>query len=214
MSTSLTAYLELLESLRDDLAANLSGLGVTASASETLQTLIPKVLSIPQGNPYVAYFKATRKVSHITNGAYQEFLFGQNVSFANIFQFAGYYMLSSCKVTLTGSGITAMIITAPGWTINKASDKSATLTANTASIKSGSAMQSLFNVISVKSNSEAHITITFTAYEQTTNKSYNISGGVTFDIQKNSWARVEDTYPTFAKLNKATWKQVESLVKV
>ncbi|MGN1404600.1 MAG: leucine-rich repeat domain-containing protein [Ruminococcus sp.] len=45
---AIAEYLTALDSWRDQLAANLTAMGVTASASEKLNTLVPKVLEIPQ----------------------------------------------------------------------------------------------------------------------------------------------------------------------
>lgn len=45
---TIAQYLTTLDTWRDQLAANLTTMGVTASASEKLNTLVPKVLQIPQ----------------------------------------------------------------------------------------------------------------------------------------------------------------------
>lgn len=50
MSANLTPYISLLCGLREDLAENLARMGVPVAADEPLQTLIPKVLRIAQGD--------------------------------------------------------------------------------------------------------------------------------------------------------------------
>lgn len=47
---SISQYLVELDKQRDRLAANLTAMGVSANASEKLNTLVPKVLKIPQSS--------------------------------------------------------------------------------------------------------------------------------------------------------------------
>ena len=48
---SIANYLTALDAQRDQLARNLVTMGVQASESEKLNTLVPKVLQIPSGRP-------------------------------------------------------------------------------------------------------------------------------------------------------------------
>ena len=54
---SIANYLTALDAQRDQLARNLVTMGVQASESEKLSTLVPKVLLIPSGRPEVALFR-------------------------------------------------------------------------------------------------------------------------------------------------------------
>ena len=214
MSATLNDYLVLLESLRDDLASNLRKRGVEALDTETLQILVPKVLQIPQGNPYLGYFEGTLAKTHITNGDanYGVFLYGETVPFTDVFRITGYFKMASAVITLTGTGITAMTINAPdGWVVNKISDESATLTLNTEEIQSAPWMMEFLNGITFSSESEAHVSASFKAIEVDTGTEYPIEGSCSWDIQLNSWEHVEDTYPTMADLDVHTWDQVEHL---
>ena len=55
---SIANYLTALDEQRDQLARNLVTMGVQADTSEKLNTLVPKVLEIPQGRPETTLFKA------------------------------------------------------------------------------------------------------------------------------------------------------------
>lgn len=55
---SIANYLTALDAQRDQLARNLTAMGVQASESEKLNTLVPKVLQIPSGRPEIALFQS------------------------------------------------------------------------------------------------------------------------------------------------------------
>ena len=61
---SIANYLTALDAQRDQLARNLVTMGVQASESEKLNTLVPKVLQIPQTKPDVTLFKASIDTLH------------------------------------------------------------------------------------------------------------------------------------------------------
>lgn len=61
---SIANYLTELDNQRDQLARNLTAMGVPASETEKLNTLVPKVLQIPQTKPDVTLFKASIDTLH------------------------------------------------------------------------------------------------------------------------------------------------------
>ena len=61
---SIAKYLTALDEQRDALARNLVTMGVQASESEKLNTLVPKVLQIPQTKPDITLFKASTDTLH------------------------------------------------------------------------------------------------------------------------------------------------------
>ena len=61
---SIANYLTALDEQRDALARNLTTMGVSASESEKLNTLVPKVLQISQTKPDVTLFKASIDTLH------------------------------------------------------------------------------------------------------------------------------------------------------
>ncbi len=61
---SIANYLTALDEQRDALARNLTTMGVSASETEKLNTLVPKVLQIPQTKPDITLFKASIDTLH------------------------------------------------------------------------------------------------------------------------------------------------------
>lgn len=61
---SIGNYLTALDEQRDALARNLVTMGVQASESEKLNTLVPKVLQIPQTKPDITLFRASTDTLH------------------------------------------------------------------------------------------------------------------------------------------------------
>ena len=61
---SIANYLTALDEQRDALARNLAAMGVQASETEKLNTLVPKVLQIPQIKPDITLFKASIDTLH------------------------------------------------------------------------------------------------------------------------------------------------------
>ena len=61
---SIANYLTALDEQRDALARNLVTMGVSASETEKLNTLVPKVLQIPQTKPDITLFKASIDTLH------------------------------------------------------------------------------------------------------------------------------------------------------
>lgn len=218
--SQLSVELEFLKKLRDDLAKNINAMGVTANNTETLKELIPKVLFISQGNPHTSYFNAEftgtpieGNKHQIKNGKYGVFLYGEPISFDNVIDVFGYFKMSSCKLTFTGTGLNTLNLTAPGWTINKAPDgTSITFTMNTLDINSGGLISSKLDAIYFDSISEVHATCTFEATEKESGTVQKVAGSTSFNIQQNSWQHVEDTYQTMGILSAYTWEEMENLV--
>lgn len=61
---SIANYLTALNQQRDQLARNLTTMGVAASETEKLNTLVPKVLQIPQTKQDITLFKASINTLH------------------------------------------------------------------------------------------------------------------------------------------------------
>ena len=61
---SIANYLTALDEQRDALARNLTMMGVSASETEKLNTLVPKVLQIPQTKQDITLFKASIDTLH------------------------------------------------------------------------------------------------------------------------------------------------------
>lgn len=85
---SIGNYLTALDEQRDALARNLVTMGVQASESEKLNTLVPKVLQIPQTKPDITLFRAStdtlhdygEKVYTFYNDGYRSYLATKNIT--------------------------------------------------------------------------------------------------------------------------------------
>ena len=206
-------YLTHLTNLRDQLAHNLARCGVAADASETLTTLIPKVLDISSGNPYLGYFVAnfTSKEFETTYGV---LLYNTPARFKGMMSIEGYFKMSSFTLTLAGSGLTALQITAPGATVTKTSDAAATLVYATPSSVTRHNLQDMLDAVIFQSNAPAQFTITASSVEQDTGDIKTVTGSKSLKIQKNCWGVVQDKYVNWATMEKMIWDQIENLVDV
>lgn len=213
MATSIKISLEFLDELRNDLAKNINRMGVTASNTETLKELIPKVLFITQGNPFTGYFDAEFTKERIMDGDYSTFLYGDEVTLEGAVDVIGYFKMSSCELKLVGTGLDNLQVTVdPSWTKTVNEDGTELkLTRNTNEVGSGGLMTALLEDIKFSAVENVYVTCTFTATEAGTGEIKTATGSTKFTIQKNSWERVEDIYTTWNVLNNYTWNQLENL---
>ena len=116
MST-LTAYFQLLMQLRDNLAANLRYMGVDAADDEALQTLIPKVLQIAQGDTSQEVFLA--ELASEFDISYGFFAAGEVASLEGMCTISAMCRVSALRVTVSGSQVNTLTAVAPGWTISQ-----------------------------------------------------------------------------------------------
>ncbi len=112
---NLTPYFQLLSSLRDDLAGNLVKMGVAAGTEESLQTLIPKVLLIAQGDTSQEVFAAACKSAFDVSYGY--FSAGETASFAGMCVITMFCRVASLKVEVSGTGLSGLTVIAPGWIV-------------------------------------------------------------------------------------------------
>lgn len=126
----LAPYFQLLTQLRDELAANLTRMGVAAAPSESLQSLVPKVLLIAQGDTSQEVFLAS--CQSVFDVSYGFFSTGETASFAGMCAISAFCRVASLRVEITGTGLSGLTVSAPGWTIT-AGDENITLTRAAAS---------------------------------------------------------------------------------
>ena len=114
--SSLTPYLELLVQLREELAENLSYMGVEAEKSEPLKTLVPKVLQICQGDPSQELWSAQMQALSPSYGFYST---GETVSLAGVCRITLCNRVAAARVSIRGSGVSALAVTAAGWSVSR-----------------------------------------------------------------------------------------------
>lgn len=118
--SALAPYVQLLTQLRADLAADLRYMGVDAADTETLQTLIPKVLQIAQGDTSQEVFQA--ELADSFNVSYGFFAAGEVASLAGMCTISAMCRVSALRVTVSGSQVNALTVAAPGWTVSRGDD--------------------------------------------------------------------------------------------
>ena len=95
---SIANYLTALDAQRDQLVRNLVTMGVQASESEKLNTLVPKVLQIPSGRPEVTLF---------CNGNDALTTFGESI-YIYTFYIDGYAVLRALQMYILISAVQIM----------------------------------------------------------------------------------------------------------
>ena len=115
MSGNLTPYISLLCGLREDLAENLARMGVSATADESLQTLIPKVLRIAQGDTSLQVFQAA--LTPEFDVSYGFFGPGEVAEFTGMCSITALCRIRALRVEITGEGAATLTVEAPGWTV-------------------------------------------------------------------------------------------------
>ena len=115
MSTNLTPYVSLLCQLREDLAGNLVRMGVSASVDEPLQTLIPKVLRIAQGDTSQQVFLAA--LTPEFDVSYGFFGPGEVAEFAGMCSISALCRIRALRMEITGDGAATLTVEAAGWSV-------------------------------------------------------------------------------------------------
>lgn len=224
---SIKIELGYLDELRKKLATYLSRMGVTTTQEETLKVLIPKVLMISQGNPFTSYFDAEFTQEAVKDGKYSTYLYNTEVTLDNVIDVIGYFKMSSCTLTLTGSNLDKLNIQANGWTVTTNDTGTVTtLTRDTNGISSGGLMTTMITDIifsATKPNvandeiPDIYATLAFQATEEVSGEVrsatlYN-NNATYLKISLNSWERFEDTYNSWQQIedNEFTWEQLENL---
>ena len=115
MSTNLTPYVSLLCQLREDLAGNLVRMGVSASVDEPLQTLIPKVLRIAQGDTSQQVFLAA--LTPEFDVSYGFFGSGEVAEFAGMCSISALCRIRALRMEITGDGAATLTVEAAGWSV-------------------------------------------------------------------------------------------------
>lgn len=105
--------------LRSDLADNLTRMGVDASADEPLQTLVPKVLRILQGDTSKVAFTASL-ADAIPGVSFGFFLLGEVARPFPVFDVTYFNRISEVRlrfaVAPSGPGeLSSLVVSAPGW---------------------------------------------------------------------------------------------------
>lgn len=204
-----------LEELREELAENLTLMGVEADTSETVAELVSKVLSIPQGDTSQIVFNGTVAEEFPVSFGYFET--GDTASFQNMCSITAICRITELRITVTGDYATEIQINGEGWEETK--DMIPMSGINQKDYETGGHIskfeaQTAFNNINIIVSVEGAGSFTV--------KPWAISDtGETFELEtvelvyrsKTTWAALEARELTMADLAAMTWAELEGLGK-
>ena len=111
---NLTPYFALLTQLRADLAGNLARMGVPATAEEPLQTLVPKVLQILQGDVDADVWSAVQIADFAPSMGF--FDRNETVALSGMAAVAKANRVTQLRLDVTGDNAQAATVAGQGWT--------------------------------------------------------------------------------------------------
>lgn len=212
MST-IAEYLRVLDSLRDQMADNLQKMGVTASQNETLQTLVPKILGIQQGNLEHEYCKVRMLNFPASYGFYT---FEETALLAGAVEVTGFYMIRSAEILLSAnSGLTRLLVTAPNWEITR-SDTEIRLKLDAVGKTKGQFTDLLDLIkLQISGTDPLVITVTMAVVGDETGDVIGAAGSAQLRWQNGSWGAFEAHNYTWDAIEKAayTWDDLERIGK-
>lgn len=202
-------YLLKLDALRDELARNLVLLGVAASEAETLQTLVPKLLKIPVGDTGREFADLAFLVEDFPC-TFGFLSYDERASFVGITAVSGLNRIGRAVLTLRGSGVEALEITADGWTVQREAG-TVTLSRTLPERTSRFELQDWIDTITLGANADVVGVATLAVFGADAETEYKAAGSMGFRFQRNSWAAIEAQYLTWGALEAAgfTWGGLE-----
>jgi len=217
MAVTTAQRLAYLGRLRDQLAENLSAMGVEASSSETLRSLVPKVLEILIGDQTVPLFDFTLLKDEIKSSiAPTDYAESTEVlSFGGCASVARCNLITQIDLVFTAQEPITLRVAGEGWSsVAGSSEKEAiaryALTRATAA-KANVALNALS--FTIEGSGPVNIVVkgcygqqTFTALGERKLVKVIVS-------DTNSWMVLEKACPTWETLEGKTWEQIEALRK-
>lgn len=204
------ARLELLRKLRGDLADNLTAMGVAASDTETLETLVPKVLRLLEGTG--ESFSATLKPAW--DVSYGVFSTGETACFAGMAVISKAVRVTGLTVTVTGEGVSALTAAGTGWTSSRSGD---TLTAvyRPGGVVTSRALSDALEGLSLTGDDVTSVTASVSLSGLgASGQAYPASGTAQLIYAYNmTWDLLQTFYPTWAALDGKTWVEATAFAK-
>lgn len=221
-SAALSRCGEVLETLRQALAANLVTMGVEAAATESLEVLVPKVLRIPQGDTSAEVFVASALPAF--DVAYGFFAGGEVASFDGMCTISAVCKATALRLTITGAGAATLTLTGTGWTVETAAGEEPeeepeadTLTATYT--PAGGVFrvdgQAALNRVEITGDGETAVTASIQVSAVGASGAVIPATGATelrFQY-KATWSTIEAGSPTWGDLDGSTWTQLEQISK-
>lgn len=206
---ALQARLALLEQLRQDLAHNIAALGVPASATETLEVLVPKVLLALSGTEGF-----TASILPEWDVSYGVFSTGETVSMEGMVTVASASRIVSLAITVSGTGVSTLTPAGAGWDWTKAGN---TLTGTFASggVLTAQAIDTALGRVSFAGDGATAVSAAVTVAAQgASGAAYQVPGTAEFVYAYTmSWELLQTFYPTWAAMDGKTWDQLTTFTK-
>lgn len=203
---------EVLEGLRQTLAANLVLMGVEASAAESLEVLVPKVLRIPQGDTSAEVFLASAKAAF--DVSYGFFAAGEVASFDGMCTISAICRAASLRLAIAGAGAGTLSLTGAGWETETGAD---TLTAVYAPACGVTRLdgQAALDRVEIAGDGSTAVTAAIQVSAVTESGAVLPATGTTelrFQY-KATWSTIEAGKPAWRDLDGKTWEQMERISK-
>lgn len=209
--TNLTPYISLLCQLREDLAGNLTRMGVSASADEPLQTLIPKVLRIAQGDISQQVFLAALEPEF--DVSYGFFGAGEVAEFAGMCTVSALCRIKALRMEISGTDASTLTVEASGWTVQKGAGVTAVY--QPAGGLSRFDAQDALVGIRIQGDGETSVSATIRVYAVGEDGLTIAASGSTALVYKYgaTWDVLEALGYTWGGLDGKTWDEIEHIGK-
>lgn len=205
----LNAYIALLDQLRDDIADAICEMGGTATQDETMKTLVPKLLNLPDASESAIAALTTPSPS------YGYYAYTEKVKLADQITVSKLYKMASMKLVISSENAVALTVTAPGWTITRTASE-ITLTASVAD-QTRSVAARLLQAVTVSHSGTGPVpaTVTLTLIGRSSGKPFTATGSCQWIYSGPTWAAIEAMNLTWQQIEDRalTWDGLENLPK-
>ena len=208
-------YLAKLISLRDRLAHNLTLMGVNASSTETLETLVPKVLQILVGDTSAPVFLCSltgRFVSETAPTYYFEP--GEALPLAGHYSLGGCNLMTAITARWALTGDAGVVLTGAGWVLSAPAEGRLEARYELAQPATFFSADIALEALAFSLTGNGSIKLTISA-EDAEGNIYPAEGELTAAVSKDAtWAVLEHVYPTWGDISNQTWNEIASKRKV
>lgn len=215
---AIAEYLTKLDALRDDLARNLAYMGVTATADETLDVLVPKVLDILTGDPSAELLKYTINNAELASTVRPTAYFGdgERVTFGDALTVNAANRITIIKIMITSVPVglsQTFTVSGDGWTGQVGTSNYVASFPLTRATR-GKVIEALkaFSLGFTGSDS-GDCTLEVSAVAES-GAEIAATGTISFKLRPfSTWEIAQAKYPKWTDVSGLSWKTVESLKK-
>lgn len=217
MAVTTAQRLAWLGRLRNDLAENLSAMGVEASRTETLSSLVPKVLDIIIGDQTVPLFDFTLLKDEIKSViAPTDYVESAEVlSFGGCANVARCNLITQIDVVFTSQEPIILRVAGDGWSSVAGSSSKEAAARYTMTRATAARANAALNFLSFTIEGSGPVSISVKGYygQQVFNALGERQSVKVIVSNTNSWMVLESVCPTWNDLEGRTWEQIEAIRK-